>query len=139
MIKYIKMTTTAKDLIRGSSGAAGFDICCDEVAYIEPGKIKSVKTGISLEFAETIYCRVSPRSGLAVRHGVDVLAGIIDSDYRGEIVVVLINHGDKTVQFNHGDRIAQLIFSPVLTCVSEWFGTVSETERGANGFGSTGI
>ena len=139
MIKYIKITETAKDLTRGSEGAAGFDICADECNFILPRARKAVKTGIKLSMPEDVLCRVSPRSGLAVRHGIDVLAGIIDSDYTGEIIVVLINHGDETFEFKRCDRIAQLIFSPVLTCVTEWTGTVNETERGANGFGSTGI
>lgn len=139
MIKYIKMTETARDLTRGSEGAAGFDICADECNFILPRARKAIKTGISLEMSDGILCRVSPRSGLAVRHGIGVLAGVIDPDYRGEIIVVLMNHGDETFQFNNGDRIAQLVFSPVLTCVTEWTGTFSETERGASGFGSTGV
>lgn len=139
MIKYIKMTQTAKDLSRGSSGAAGFDICADETCYITPGSHRAVSTGIALEFADGIGCFIRPRSGLAYRHGIDVLAGVIDSDYRGEVRVILINHSKETFQINHGDRIAQLVFQPVLSCVSEWTGTVSETDRGASGFGSTGI
>lgn len=139
MIKFLRITGTAKPLMRGSAGAAGFDICADECCFIPAGGRKAVKTGTGLEMSDSVYCRVSPRSGLAVRDGIDVMAGVIDSDYRGEVIVVLVNHGDKAFQINHGDRIAQLIFSPVLTCVTEWKGTVSETERGANGFGSTGV
>ena len=139
MIKYIKTSPTAKDLSRGSEGAAGFDICADDNAIIEHGERSVIETNIGLEFSDSIYCRVSPRSGLAVKSGVDVLSGVIDSDYRGTVKVVLINHGYSPVYIARGDRIAQLIFSPVLSCVEEWKGTVSETDRGANGFGSTGI
>lgn len=139
MIKYIKMTETAKDLTRGSEGAAGFDICADEDRFIQPNTWEAIKTGIGLEFSDQVVCRVCPRSGLAVRNGINVLAGVVDSDYRGNITVVLMNHGSMPFHVNSGDRIAQLIFSPVLTCVTEWTGTVSETERGANGFGSTGV
>ena len=100
-----------------------------------------VGTGISLEIPEHVYARIAPRSGLAVKHGIDVLAGVVDSDYRGEVRVVLINHGDEPFVVRPGDRIAQILFEliasppPVLQVTY----ALGATERGAGGFGSTGM
>jgi dUTP pyrophosphatase len=84
------------------------------------------------------YGRVAPRSGLAVKHGLDVLAGVIDSDYRGEIICALINHGDEPLQIEEGTRIAQLVIEAIITPEPVWSEDLSETERGRAGFGSTG-
>jgi dUTP pyrophosphatase len=84
------------------------------------------------------YGRVAPRSGLAVRHGLDVLAGVIDSDYRGEIICALINQGDEPLEIEAGMRVAQLIIEAIATPEPIWSEDLSETERGHGGFGSTG-
>ena len=83
---------------KGSVGAAGYDLYTTESYELKPGERKAFKTDIALAIPEGFYGRVAPRSGLAVKHGLDVLAGVIDSDYRGEILVALINLGDKPVQ-----------------------------------------
>jgi dUTP pyrophosphatase len=97
-----------------------------------------VPAGLAIEIPPGYYGRVAPRSGLAVRHGIDTLAGIIDSDYRGELKVALINFGDQPVSFAAGERIAQLIIERAERCDYFWFEELSETERSEGGFGSTG-
>lgn len=137
MIKFIKMHESATTPKRGSEGAAGYDLYSAEQIDIPSGTRALVKTGISTEFLDSIQANIRPRSGLSVK-GIDVGAGLIDADYRGEIKVLLINNSHELLRINLNDRIAQIVFSPVLTCAIEWRGTVSETERGAGGFGSTG-
>lgn len=138
MINVYLCSDTAKMPKLGSEGAAGYDIYSDENDFVlHPGERKAVKTGVTLEMWPSIVCEIRPRSGLAVEHGIDVLAGIVDSDYRGEIKVVLINLGSSSVIFNRDKPIAQLLFKPVLHGVNLAAGRISETVRGANGFGST--
>ena len=96
-----------------------------------------INTGIGTEFSPGVVGIIKPRSGIAVKFGIDVLAGTIDSDYRGEIRVCLINHGDIEFNIHVGDRIAQILFMPIITETCEG-GYLSETERGIGGFGSTG-
>jgi dUTP pyrophosphatase len=84
------------------------------------------------------YGRVAPRSGLAVRHGIDVLAGVIDSDYRGEILCALVNHGQEPFEVEPGARVAQLVVEAIATPEPAWTEELEETARGAGGFGSTG-
>ena len=127
-----------------SAGAAGLDLVAavpaDAPLRLAPGGRALVPTGLALELAAGYEAQARPRSGLALHHGVTVLnsPGTIDSDYRGEIGVILINHGEKPFEIARGARIAQLVISPVtqarLTLVEE----VAATERGGGGFGSTG-
>jgi len=118
---------------------AGWDLYSNENGIIYPGDRMVIKTGIALGIPYGYYGRIAPRSGLAVKRGIDVLAGVVDSGYRNEIGVVLINH-DPTKQFpiTRGDRIAQIIFERVddfrLYVVDE----LSTAERGMGGFGSSG-
>lgn len=123
---------------RGTNWAAGADLSCAEAFVLQPGERKLVATGLAIEIPVGFYGRVAPRSGLAVRHGIDTLAGVIDSDYRGELKVALINLGDETVSFKVGDRIAQLIIERAERCTFVWSEELSETERAGGGFGSTG-
>jgi dUTP pyrophosphatase len=123
---------------RGSALAAGADLHCLEGFVLSPGERRSIPTGIAVEIPPGYYGRIAPRSGLAVRHGIDTLAGVIDADYRGEIQVLLINHGDHPVEFAAGERIAQLIIERALAVDYQWAERLGETERGAGGFGSTG-
>ena len=118
--------------------AAGADLSCIAAFTLEPGERKLVPTGLAVEVPPGFYGRVAPRSGLAVKHGIDTLAGVIDADYRGELCVLLINLGSATVSFNAGDRIAQLILERAASCDYSWSDDLSETERAAGGFGSTG-
>ncbi|GHV30009.1 deoxyuridine 5'-triphosphate nucleotidohydrolase [Synergistales bacterium] len=124
-----------------TAGAAGMDLRASEDAAIEAGSFKAVPTGIYIEIPDGFEGQVRPRSGLAAKYGVTVLnsPGTIDSDYRGEIKVLLINHGAKPFIARRGDRIAQIIFAPVTRARIEAVPELSVTERGANGFGSTGV
>jgi dUTP pyrophosphatase len=130
----------------GSDTAAGMDLCAnfgDEPgsAYnLEPGARKLFKTGIAAAIPEGYYGRIAPRSGLAYKHGIDVLAGVIDNDYRGDIGIILINFGNADFVVKHGDRIAQMIITPCemaspMTIVQD---ELPEAGRGDGGFGSTG-
>ena len=118
--------------------AAGADLHCVESFTLQPGERRLIPTGLSIEIPPGYYGRVAPRSGLAVRHGIDTLAGVIDSDYRGEVRVLLINLGDLPVSFNAADRIAQLIIETAAQCDYLRADELDETERGDGGFGSTG-
>jgi dUTP diphosphatase len=123
---------------RATDGSAGADICCVEPFCLAPGARVGVSTGLSFEIPQGYYGRVAPRSGLAVRHGIDVLAGVIDSDYRGELVVLLVNRSDTAVQFAAGDRIAQLIIEHAARAEFQWSERLGDTSRSGGGFGSTG-
>jgi dUTP pyrophosphatase len=120
-----------------SSGAAGADLIAHEAAVLPPGGRAAIGTGLRLEIPPGHVGLVWPRSGLALRAGIDTLAGVIDSDYRGEVRVVLVNHGTEDFAVAVGDRIAQLLFQPVER--AEFSPEVlSPTDRGDGGFGSTG-
>jgi dUTP pyrophosphatase len=123
---------------RGSAGAAGLDLCAVERVTIEPGARAAVRTGLAVAIPRGFYGRVAPRSGLAVRHGLDVLAGVIDSDYRGEILCALVNLGREPFEVEPGARVAQLVVEAVATPEPVWAEDLEETARGAGGFGSTG-
>lgn len=122
-------------------GSAGVDLRSNERATLAPGEYKAVGTGISLEIPDGYEGQVRPRSGLALKHGITLLnaPGTIDSDYRGEVKVILINHGQNAFEIAPGDRIAQLIFAPVYVAVFSESDDLPETERSSGGFGSTGI
>ena len=147
MIKIYRLTESAIMPRLGTEGAAGYDLFTPEAFTLAPMQRKLIKLGISTEFAPNVQAQIWPRSGLALKHGIhvfrqiipseEVKAGMLDSDYRGEIGVVLINLGDQPVEFKAGDAIAQMVFSPVLHNVVEATGQISETVRGAGGFGST--
>ncbi len=122
----------------GSEGAAGADLRASEALAIPPGGRAAVPTALHLEIPPGHAGLVWPRSGLAVRHGIDTLAGVIDSDYRGEVKVVLVNHGDEPFTIAKGDRVAQLLIQPVERARFEAATGVAATERGEGGFGSTG-
>ena len=122
----------------GSASAAGADLRASEALVIPPGGRAAVPTGLRLEIPPGHVGLVWPRSGLAVRHGIDTLAGVIDSDYRGEVKVVLVNHGDEPFAIAPGDRVAQLLVQPVERVRFQAADDVAETERGSGGFGSTG-
>jgi len=123
-----------------TAGAAGMDIVSAEVCEIAPGDRRAVSTGFALAIPEGYEVQVRPRSGLALKHGVTCLntPGTIDSDYRGEVKVILANLGDALFTIARGDRIAQLVPAPVLRAVLDEVAELDATERGARGFGSTG-
>ena len=126
-------------------GSAGFDLRSNEEVIILPRERVIVGTGLYFQLPEYLEMQVRPRSGLAAKHGITVLnsPGTIDSDYRGEIKVILINHGDRQFTINIGDRIAQAVISTVTSAHAIDFNMVDEflfeTERGEGGFGSTGV
>jgi dUTP pyrophosphatase len=121
-----------------SAGAAGADLRASEAVEIAPGGRVAVPTGVRLQIPPGHVGLVWPRSGLAVRHGIATLAGVIDSDYRGEVRVVLVNHGEEPFRVARGDRIAQLLVQPVERAAFTAVAAIDETERGGGGFGSTG-
>jgi dUTP pyrophosphatase len=121
-----------------SAAAAGADIRASEAVELAPGARAAVSTALQLEIPPGHVGLVWPRSGLAVRHGIDTLAGVIDSDYRGELKVVLVNHGDEPFRIAPGDRVAQLLVQRVERVRFAAAAQVTDTARGGSGFGSTG-
>lgn|SRR5574344_491914 len=126
-----------------TEGAAGADVCAcvEQKVEIAPGKSAVIPTGLCFEIPMGYEMQVRPRSGLAAKNGVTVLntPGTIDSDYRGELKVILVNFGENVFTVNNGDRIAQLVVAPVTQGVFLQSDELSETERGSGGFGSTGV
>lgn len=131
--------------VYASDHAAGADLCAylpdGPVTLAPSGGIAKISTGLVLEIPHGFEGQVRPRSGLAARHGVTVLnsPGTIDSDYRGEVQIILINHGTLPVTIEHANRIAQLVIAPVQSCIFQTCDTLSDTRRGEQGFGSTGV
>lgn len=123
---------------RASYGAAGFDLMAADGVAVYPGQRVVIPTGFAWSIPPAWVGMIRPRSGLAVKHGLDVLAGVVDSDYRGEVKVVLINHGERALEFQQGDRIAQMVIQPVVTLEACEVAELADTERGGGGFGSTG-
>jgi dUTP pyrophosphatase len=121
-----------------SAGAAGADLRASEAVTLAPGARTAVPTALRLQIPPGHVGLVWPRSGLAVRHGIDTLAGVIDSDYRGEVRVVLVNHGDEPFRIERGDRIAQLLVQRVERAAFTAAPSIDDTDRGGGGFGSTG-
>ncbi|HKR13025.1 MAG TPA: dUTP diphosphatase [Pyrinomonadaceae bacterium] len=122
---------------RGSVLAAGLDLCAIEDVEIQPQQRALARTGLAVAIPPGFYGRVAPRSGLAVKQGLDVLAGVIDSDYRGEIRCALYNTGAETIMLPAGSKICQLILEQIITPEAVWANDLDATARGAGGFGST--
>lgn len=142
----IRRLSTAQDLplpSHGSPGSAGVDLrsALPEEVVIRPGERLLVPTGLVLEIPPGWEGQVRPRSGLALRHGIGIVnaPGTIDSDYRGEVAVILINLGEAPFSLQRGDRIAQLVLSRVETIEWEEAETLEDSGRGTGGFGSTGL
>lgn len=123
---------------RGSAGAAGLDLYCVERVDVPPGQQAVLPTGLAVAIPRDWYGRIAPRSGLAVKHGANVHAGVIDSDFRGELRVALINHGPTLLELRPGDRIAQLIIERCRMLDPVAVDDLPETARGDGAFGSTG-
>ena len=136
---YIKkLDKLAKTPTRANESDAGYDLYSIEKDYIPAGGRKVVRTGISVAIPPGFYGRVAPRSGLAVKRGIDILAGVIDSGYRGEIGVVLQNLSDYDFEFSQGERIAQLILEQCNTIGWVEVEELEDSVRSDGGFGSTG-
>ncbi len=123
-----------------TDGSAGMDLRADEPFSLAPGERRLVPTGLAMEIPPGHEGQVRPRSGLAVRHGIALVnaPGTIDSDYRGEVKVLLVNLGQAPVAFARGDRIAQLVVAPVTRARIELADDLAGSGRGSGGFGSTG-
>ena len=138
-INVKKLSENATIPTQGTSFAAGYDLYAAEDAVVVCGTRKLIKTNISMEINPGYYGRIAPRSGLAYKNGIDILAGVIDSDYRGDIGVILYNT-DKNIDFTvkKGDRIAQIIFEACYIATLNNVENLDNTLRQAGGFGSTG-
>jgi len=144
MVKVLvkKLNSAVKLPEYKTNGASGMDLIAfiKESIIIKPKTSSLIPTGISVAFSEDYEIQIRPRSGLAAKYNISVLntPGTIDSDYRGEIKIIIYNHGDTDFNINNGDRIAQMILSPVIKMELEETNDLPETIRGSGGFGSTG-
>lgn len=139
MIKFKLMHNYATEPTRATDGSAGFDLYATDNHVVYPGARVKIPTGVQMDIPDGYAGFIWPRSGMAVKHGFDILAGLIDSDFRGEIMVAGINHGDRLIEVKRGDRVAQIVFSPVMT-LAKMVGVIDDkTERGSGGFGSSGV
>ena len=139
--RVAKLQHNATIPIRAKRGDAGMDLSSVDAVTVPARGRMLVDTGLAMEIPEICYARVAPRSGLAVKHGICVGAGVIDSSYRGPIKVLLFNHSDEDFKVNIGDRIAQIIFEyidPVPNVVQVDYSELTTSDRGSGGFGSTG-
>lgn len=125
-----------------TAGAAGMDLAsaADAPVTLAPGARVGIPTGWAMEIPVGYEAQVRPRSGLAIKHGVTVVnaPGTIDADFRGEVVVLLVNLGQEAFTLSPGDRMAQVVFAPVVQATIEEVASLGQTERGAGGFGHTG-
>lgn len=144
-IKILRVTDKFNDIPLpeyATSGSSGMDLraAVDGEIIIDPGKIALIPTNISVEIPEGYEIQVRPRSGLAARHGIGVLnsPGTVDSDYRGEIRVILFNFGEESFKIKSGERIAQMILSKFYKMEIEESGRLADSKRGSGGFGHTG-
>ena len=144
MVKVLikKLNPSVKLPSYKTTGASGMDLMAfiEKPINLEPGKSCLVPTGLTVAFSEEYEIQIRPRSGLAAKNNISVLntPGTIDSDYRGEIKVILFNHGNKSFNINNNDRIAQMILTPVIKIDLEETDELPESIRGVGGFGSTG-
>ena len=125
-----------------TSGASGMDLMAfiEKSIILEPGKSSIVPTGLSVAFPKEYEIQIRPRSGLAAKNNISVLntPGTIDSDYRGELKIILFNHGNENFKINNNDRIAQMVLTPIIKMDLDETNELPETVRGKGGFGSTG-
>jgi dUTP pyrophosphatase len=136
-----RLTPTATLPVRATENASCFDVCADLDGVIPPGERMLVKTGLAVAVSPGFEVQVRSRSGLALKQGVAVLnaPGTVDADYRGEVGVILMNHGREPFAFKRGDRVAQIGVYRVEMCVAVEVEVLESTARGAGGFGHTGI
>ncbi len=136
----IQLSPDATLPIYATRGAAGADLTCAESIVLQPGERRLVPTGLRMAIPAGYEVQIRPRSGLALRHGISMVntPGTIDSDYRGEIGVLLINLGSETVVLEKGERVAQMVLAPVVQAEFEMVTEIKPSERGEGGFGSTG-
>ncbi|MBR4437067.1 MAG: dUTP diphosphatase [Spirochaetales bacterium] len=146
-MEIVKVICKAEDKeflpVYSSAEAAGADLraCVQEDIVIKPGQRYLVPTGLSIQLPVGYEAQIRPRSGLAIKHGISLVntPGTIDSDYRGEVKIIMINHGSEDFVIHRGDRIAQLVIAPVTHGMFAMSDSLDATDRGAGGFGSTGV
>nr|XP_057945475.1 deoxyuridine 5'-triphosphate nucleotidohydrolase, mitochondrial isoform X2 [Doryrhamphus excisus] len=138
VLRFAKLTEHATTPTRGSTKAAGYDLYSAYDYSIGAMDKAIVKTDIQIAVPHGCYGRVAPRSGLAAKHFIDVGAGVVDEDYRGNVGIVLFNFGKETFEVKKGDRVAQLVCEKICYPDLVEEKTLDDTERGAGGFGSTG-
>lgn len=146
VVLNIKRLDHAKDLslpAYATADAAGLDLCSasKDVIDIQPGQRVLVPTGLIMEIPRGYEGQVRPRSGLALKYGISLVntPGTIDSDYRGEVKIIMINLGDEPFSIHYGDRIAQLVIAPIIQAQIQEVDELSDSVRGQGGFGSTGV
>lgn len=139
-MRYIDNSTHGKEnLSKKHFTDAGLDICSNEDKIIPSRNSSLIDTGIHIEIPEGFVGMIKSRSGLSVKHKIEIGAGIIDHEFRGIVMVHLYNHGDKPFEIKKGDRIAQLLTIPILLDKYTKVNVLTETERGESGFGSSGV
>lgn len=146
-MEIVKVICKAEDKeflpVYSSAEAAGADLraCVQEDIVIKPGQRYLVPTGLSIQLPVGYEAQIRPRSGLAIKHGISLVntPGTIDSDYRGEVKIIMINHGSEDFVIHRGDRIAQLVIAPVTHGMFAMSDSLDATDRGVGGFGSTGV
>jgi len=136
---YVKLLNEeAETPTKAHRGDAGYDLYASENTVVVGRQRTTIKTGVSFDMPEGLAGLIWPRSGLSVKRGLDVLAGVVDSGYRGEVMVCLYNTSDEDVEIKRGDRIAQMIFQEVPVISLQLREELGSSQRGSNGFGSTG-
>ena len=139
VVKFVKLSDKACTPVRATCLAAGYDLASTSTGVIAPGGRLLISTGIALSLPSNTYARIAGRSGLALKHGICVGAGVIDADFRGEVKCLLFNHGDQPFYISSGKKIAQLIVTPVCHPVFIEVDNMEMTDRRSCGFGSTDL
>ncbi len=141
MIKIKRLTTTAIIPQYAHYNDAGLDLFSTDNTILMPGEIKLIHTGIAISLPDDVEAQIRPRSGLALKNGITVLnsPGTIDAGYRGEIGIIVINHGKKSFEITVGTKIAQMVITPIIHAEIQEVVELEESDRGSDGFGSTGI
>jgi dUTP pyrophosphatase len=136
----VKLSKDASLPSYATIGSSGMDLRVIESGIVKKNEIKLIKTGVFLEIPEGFEAQIRPRSGLALKHGITILntPGTIDSDYRGEICLIVANFGNEDFEYNKGDRLAQIVFAEVIKADLILSDTLEETERNDGGFGHSG-
>lgn len=137
-LKVKKLNPEAKLPAYATKGDAGMDIFVAENLTIEPGQSVGIKSGLAFEVPEGYVGLLWDKSGLSIKHGIKILGGVLDSGYRGEVIVGVINLGKEPYTFEKGHKLTQLLIQPVVSAEIEEAETLSESERGHGGLGSTG-
>lgn len=137
-IHFKKLSETAILPVRGSEQAAGLDMYASEGGVVPAHGFATIHTGVAVAVPQGYYARIAPRSGLSIKNGIFTLAGVVDSDYRGEVMIALANQSNEDYHIAAGDRVAQMIIESIILPKPVFVEELEDTARGENGFGSTG-